>query len=741
MNFRIIHAIGLFLATLAAGMRPESASAQELLTNAADILSLPADKAAQRVAVSITGVVTAAEPGWRGKFFVQDATGGVFINNTNDPQPSPGDFVWVRGVSHPGGYAPDIYEPHTVKLGLGPLPLAKPISAEQLMSGLEDGQRVEVSAVVRSVQVGSYRISFELAAGGYRFHAFTPLNLSAGPEALVGATVRVRGTAAASFNAPLRHIRTVVMYVPQPTDFIIDRLPVPGVFEDPFTPLNATAQYRRNATPNARIRVKGVVTYQRPGEDLFLLDISGGLQVKFRQTNLFLPGDEVEAIGFPDVDGFLPVLQNAEVLRTGEPRQSILPANVSFDSLLEGRHHSEFISLRGKLLDMSFRRAAPAATRLQKIRRILTLQNSDFLFTAEAPMFENGVGLADIPLGSTLQVSGICVLQIGEAGKMESLHLLIPSAGNIRILQQPSWWTAGRLLTVLAIVLVVLVVAITWTIMILRRNRALRASIAEKEAAQGELQKAHDLLETRVQERTQQLKVEMTARKEEELQFRATLTERTRLAQELHDTLEQTMTGIGLQLDAASQLFKSQSDRAGQRVELARNLMTQCQVELRRSIWDLRSRELEQFDLLEALLASGRQMIDGASIHLRVATEGRVRRLPEVVEENLLRIGQEALTNLVKHSGAGTATVTLQFLAQSVVLKIQDDGKGFNLQEAAGPKQGHFGLVGIGERTKRLGGRLTLTSAPGSGTCVQVEIPFHVQPVQASSLVDEPDSQ
>ncbi len=84
--------------------------------------------------------------------------------------------------------------------------------------------------------------------------------------------------------------------------------------------------------------------------------------------------------------------------------------------------------------------------------------------------------------------------------------------------------------------------------MILRKNSALRTSVTEKVKAQEELQKAHDLLEWRVQERTKQLKFEMSARKEGEVQFKATLKERTRLAQELHDTLEQSLTGIACNL-------------------------------------------------------------------------------------------------------------------------------------------------------------------------------------------------
>ena len=733
MTPHVPYAPGLAVAIVLGALCSPAAPPAAVLTNAAQVLALSGEQARQKISISITGVVTAAEPTWNGRFFVQDPTSGVFVNNTNAAQPTVGDVVHVWGVSHPGGYAPVITKPHWEKLGRAPLPEAKRISVERLMSGAEDSQRVEVSAVVRSAVPGTSRIALELASGRYRFRAFPPLDPGIDPAKLVGATVRLRGTAAASFNAPLRHILTVAVFVPQSSDFSIEQLPSPAVFEEPVTPLNGIAQYRHDSTPGARIRVQGVVTYQRPGEAVFLQDATGGLQVRCSETNRLTPGAVVEAIGFPDAEGYLPILQDAKLLQTRRTEPSLSPARVPFRELLQGRHHGEFITLQGKLLDLSIRPESPTGPRPNAVKSVLMVQDSNFVFSAELPPTDAAASRARLPIGSTLEVSGVCVLQVNENGRMQSLNLLIPGSADIRILARPGWWTPQRLAIGLGAVLAVLLVAMTWTLMILRRNSALRASVAEKAAAQQELQRAHDLLESRVQERTQQLKVEMSARKEAEVRFKATLAERTRLAQELHDTLEQTMTGIGLQLDAAGQLSPQQPERASHHVEIARNLTTQSQIELRRSIWDLHSRELEEFDLCDALTTSGRQLTEGTDVQLRVEMKGTPRPLPEVMEENLLRIGREALTNVVKHSGAHLATLTLLFGAQSVILRIQDDGKGFTPNGAAGPREGHFGIRGMSDRTKRLGGRLSIQSAPGAGACVQVEIPVSQEPAGEAS--------
>jgi signal transduction histidine kinase len=290
------------------------------------------------------------------------------------------------------------------------------------------------------------------------------------------------------------------------------------------------------------------------------------------------------------------------------------------------------------------------------------------------------------------------------------------------LLAKPSWFTPRRLLVGLGIVLVIAVVAVIWTVMVSRRNAVLRELIREKEYAQEELQQAHDFLDERVKERTAQLKFQITARKESELQFKAVLSERTRLAQELHDTLEQTLTGVALQLDTTSKLFQARPETASHHLALARDFVAQGQKDVHRSVWNLRSRALEEFDLPSAMLASSKQLTNGADIRFEVTARGRVRPLPETIEENLLRIAQEAMTNIIKHSQATTAEIELDYGPKNIVLRIKDNGCGFDQRQCAGPTNGHFGLLGITERAKRLGAELSLHSEPGAGTLLVLQV-------------------
>jgi signal transduction histidine kinase len=428
-------------------------------------------------------------------------------------------------------------------------------------------------------------------------------------------------------------------------------------------------------------------------------------------------------VGFPAVENFLPVLEDTVFRKTSEPRINLEPKTATLAELQQGLHHADFVVLHGRLIDRLVKGVGQDADG-PDIQTTLMLQTTNFIFDAEKDTSEPNTLLAAIPIGSLVEVRGICLLESSDDGKIKSFRLLLPSSLDVRIIKKPSWLTPQHLLVGLIVIFIVLLVAIGWIVMAAKKNFVLESLVQEKEHTQRELQQAHDQLEERVKERTAQLKIEMTARKESELQFRAVLTERTRLAQELHDTLEQTMTGIALQQDMVANQFGKNPGNASHHLKLARSLMKQSQVDLRRSVWGLRSRAAEEFNLTNALITSVRQITGDTGIRLEIETTGEASPLSEIIEENLLRIGQEAATNAVKHSGATLMKVQLQFSPQKVVLHINDNGNGFNPEACVGPKDGHFGLLGIRERTQRLDGQVLIASAPGMGTTVRVEIPI-----------------
>jgi signal transduction histidine kinase len=702
-----------------------------LLTNAMDVISLPAEQASRSLKVLVTGVVTVSDPILKGRFFVQDATGGVFVDNVNGTRLRAGELVEISGITYAGAYAPTITAPRVVIKGSAPLPPAKPVSVEELMSGAEDSQRIETSGIVRDARVDGSRLTIDLAAGGYRFLAYAEVPAGFQYEKLVGSQVRIRGTAAEAHNRSLRQLIIVEVYIPVLDDLVVEKPEPADPFGKPVIQLNNLAQYHRDNSLGQRVHVRGVVTLQKNGESLFLQDELGGLQIQSRQSAVCQPGDLVEAAGFPSFENYLPVLQDAVFRKLPKPAAPIQARPVTGDELQKGLHHAEYVSLTGKLIERTVRPGSGSKLPFSYSTTVLVLQGSNFTFAAEANYAPGQPDLGLIQIGSVLQVSGVCLTQIDSEGKLKSFQILIGNPGDIQVLQKPSWLTPQRLLIGFAIVCSGLIVFAGWTVMVSRKNSVLNYLIREREKAQLALQQANDQLEERVKARTEQLKFQITARKESELQFKAVLAERTRLAQELHDTVEQTLTGIAMELDTARKLYEKHPQDALAHLELSCDLMSRSQLEVRQSVWDLRRLVQEQFDISSALLENARQLTAGSDIDVELQTKGQVRALPEVVEENFLRIGREAIVNVIKHAQAKSVSIQLEFEPRRVVLKIRDDGRGFVPEKAAGPDEGHFGLLGMSERVKRLGGQFSITSAPGAGTTVCVEI--LLEPVQETS--------
>ena len=244
------------------------------------------------------------------------------------------------------------------------------------------------------------------------------------------------------FRSQLRQIITAELNVPVPSDFIVEQLEPADPFEEPLVPLNNLAQYRRDRHLERRVHIKGTVTCQLRGEDLFLQDTNRGIRVKSRQLTPVTPGDVVEAVGFLDFEHFLPVLQDAVYRKTREPRALVEPRPVAISELQAGYRHADLITLQGKLLEHTVRRADQGFQTTTK----LTLQNSNIVFTVEVPASGPGMEEAPIPVGSTVEATGVCLMEIEEDGALRSLKMLAPSRNQVRILQKPSWWTPQRLL-------------------------------------------------------------------------------------------------------------------------------------------------------------------------------------------------------------------------------------------------------------------------------------------------------
>lgn len=188
------------------------------------------------------------------------------------------------------------------------------------------------------------------------------------------------------------------------------------------------------------------------------------------------------------------------------------------------------------------------------------------------------------------------------------------------------------------------------------------------------------------------------------------LAERQRMAREIHDTIAQGLTGILTQVEAAEDEGEPTA-----RLDTIRGLARDSLNEARRSIHALRPAELQQGDLTAALQSA----VDGSGVPAVLSTTGDPRALHPEVEHTLLRVAQEALTNIAKHANATRVGVTLSYMEDVVALDIRDDGRGFT---SSGTAAG-FGLIGMRQRVTRLAGSFEVESTPGEGTGISATVP------------------
>ena len=206
----------------------------------------------------------------------------------------------------------------------------------------------------------------------------------------------------------------------------------------------------------------------------------------------------------------------------------------------------------------------------------------------------------------------------------------------------------------------------------------------------------------------------------EQGQQAAVFEERNRMARDIHDTLAQGFTGVIVQLEAAEDAIscgcrKEADDHLHRAGELARRSLS----EARRSVHALRPQALQKHNFWEALKGIIKNTTFGTALHTKFETQGKLPELPRPWQENLLHIGQEALTNTLKYAHARNFDTRLSYKAKELCLELRDDGDGFKVKE----RHDGVGLTGMRERVEQMGGELKIISSRGKGTKITVVLP------------------
>lgn len=647
-----------------------------LLTHADQIRQLTPEEASRGYPIRVRGVITNNVPA--PDFFVQDSTAGIYVEGSVSPafEHRWGDMVEVEGITGPGKYAPVIREQKTHVLGKGTLPPTRIFSFSEVAAGQQDSQWAAVRGIVRAASIdrNSWRetvLALTVASGGGRFNVRVPIRHDEDVSSWVDREVLVEGVCGSLFNTQ-RQLIGVLFYV---ADLSLIRVEM----QAKEVPASSLMRFTPGGASQHRVRVRGVLSYQQPGRALFLQNNGMGLRVLTQQDTQLAVGDLVDVIGFPAVGDSAPILEDAVFHRVGSAPVAD-PLTLDLTIPWE-QYDGALVTTDATLLQLDTRPDG----------QHLLLQQNDYIF--DATLEPRGLldRLPPTRINSKLRITGICLVRNGGLWAIpQSFRMLLRSPQDVTILQAPPWWNLRRALWLLGILTAVLLLLLVGTFALSRKVREQMFVIRQK------------------------------------LQHSAVLEERNRIARELHDTLEQELAGITMQLDLAVDCFRQAPPVALSALESARNMSRHSMVEARRSVWDLRCDLLEQGDLPSALGQIVRPLVPGDEAKIDVNVTGTPVRLSGKIEMNILRIGQEAVSNAIRHGHASLIEIDLHYHPDRVTLKVTDDGRGF-IPDSAGPS-GHFGLLDMRERADALGSHLQIDTAPGQGACVTVDVRLDHQP-------------
>lgn len=405
----------------------------------------------------------------------------------------------------------------------------------------------------------------------------------------------------------------------------------------------------------SRVVVRGVVVLTNPA--LYVEDNTGGIAVEPRSSPSLKIGDEVEIFGDIEPRPFRSVLRAARVHLLWESSPDP-PLSITANQAATGAYDGMFIQTEGRLKGKPAQHGDTISLDLvlpeQEFRAVLTTAGS-------------ASRLDGIHSGSTLRLRGICVSDPRWTRNLTPFVLLVRSAGDVKILAGPPWWSWSTLLPFALAALVL--IGIGYHLFLVARHWRLRAILEE----------------------------------------------RSRLAHEIHDTLAQSFAGISFQLQAIRTSMPANMPVLNEQVRVACDLVRHSHEEARRGIASLRPESPESADLPAALEASAARMTRSGEMALSISREGNAPAMPLRIQDTLFRIGQEAIANAVQHSGAAHIRISTRYEDSKLHLIIEDDGCGFH----ADSSHCGFGLVGMRERARSIGAALAIESSRGSGTRVE----------------------
>jgi len=704
---RIAMQTGCLAAVVFTSIAMAIAGSEDSITPIAALRQRSTTEMQARPPVRIRGVTT-----WQAKnamLTVQDETSAVFCylpkadgsdepaEGGLDPGIVAGMEVEIEGRGEWGGFGPRVRIDRVRLLGPAPLPPARVVDPGRAAQGAHDVEFVRLDGVILGWRSIGPELELLLEAGGRPCSVFCLADrVPADPGRLIDAVVSVEGVVFPRSNTRGECQEIYLTGVPPDGLQIVEPAASPP-FESPRVGLESIARFPAREHPGRLVQTEGTVIHAVPGEAVYLGDGAGGIVAKTDSEERFAPGDRVAVAGFPDFGGPVAGLKHALVRRLASG-PAPAPRAISPDEIIAVNirsHRTRTIAEPGDFVGCLVRHPATLVeARPTEAGGELLLRAGGALVAARLNP-DDFPRLAGLAAGTELDVTGIVEPGWNRDPRAppDRIGLLIRSADDVQVLRPPSWWTPRRLVTALAAVAGVLLAAVVWAV----------------------------TLRHEVTVQSRRLAGEIERRREAAIEFRAALAERTRLANNLHDTLLQGLAGAVLQLDACRYALQDgRQEAADRQLTKSKRMVQHAANDLRNSVWALRVAPLEGRTLGESLELVAGHLVDGISPEILVHAAAELPPLPEFVSGNLLLVAQEAIRNAIHHAACRRIEVEAAWDShgRSVTLTVRDDGRGFDPAAVAGTEHGHFGLQVMQERMAGIGGALMIDAEPGRGTTV-----------------------
>lgn len=445
-----------------------------------------------------------------------------------------------------------------------------------------------------------------------------------------------------------------------------------------------------------RRQISGVVLVRWNG-DRFLLELDklrgGPIRVELTRKDEFPPvGATVTVSGYPESDSFRVNLVRARcrIDETAPAKPAKNPLRVFSGDQLLRCFHGDFLdaSLYGK----------PVC--IEGVIRALPQTDGDQLLVLDFNGRLTPVDVSSCPtvldklaLGCRLCVTGICYIDSKPwhpshaSAQAKGFSVLLRQADDLQLLARPPWWTPLRIKIVVSSLLLAIFGILLW-------NAVLRRLVERRgrELYRKQLETAKAMLKTE---------------------------ERTRLAVELHDALSQSLTGVAMEVFAA----QKQATTENPHLTRAEKALKSCRDELRNCLWDLRSQALDERDMSKAVRNTLLPYFSDKT-RIDVSLDIPRSRLSDNLAHTVLRSIRELVVNALTHGQATSVCVIGVLDGKEIRISVRDNGIGFDPATAPGIREGHFGLQGLRERLRDLGGTITFDTSSNSATSVNLCFPL-----------------